>query len=184
MKCHKRIHASSIGLACSDCPKTFSQAVYLQKHKETVHGNSSFKCETCEKVFSTNSNLKTHELSTHQKLLKNCSICNEEFHKTNLKRHETRCRQKFLSKLQLQKTGTNNQTKKKSKAKVKTYSHKMVQCTRCNKILKSSLERHMETWRKNVFRNTAFQLLQYLINDFINKFRYIRHSKYSGVVII
>ena len=153
LKCHKKTHVQSVDLACSDCPKTFSQALYLKKHKENVHGNSSFKCETCEKLFSTKSNLKTHETSAHQKLLKNCTICNEQFHKTNLKRHETKCREKFLSKLKPQQTGNNNKTKKSYKPKEKTSSHKMVQCTRCNKILKSSLERHMETQHKVLASN-------------------------------
>ena len=52
---------------CDSCEKSFTQAVNLKKHIQTIHeGQRNYKCDSCEKTFTQLGNLKTHIKRIHE----------------------------------------------------------------------------------------------------------------------
>ena len=48
---------------CNVCHATFKQSGHLARHKESVHGASTYECQACFKRFNRKDNLKRHEES-------------------------------------------------------------------------------------------------------------------------
>ena len=92
----------------------------------------------CDKTFTIKANLTYHQKTVHENLLKNCSICQKSIGVTNIKSHEkcVKCPKFYDNKKSLQSHIRH------------VHEQKQIKCEKCNKVLKSSLERHMNKVHK------------------------------------
>jgi uncharacterized Zn-finger protein len=79
MKEHHK-HYNYTPFACEQCPKTFSTAHSLRKHRIWHSEQRSFSCTNCGKKFKTWNTLKWHDLSVHQNECPfQCHYCDRQF---------------------------------------------------------------------------------------------------------
>ena len=60
---------------CDMCHKTFSNPVYLNVHKRTVHKETKYTCTICSKAFNQLKGLTTHNENVHSGQVFQCDLC-------------------------------------------------------------------------------------------------------------
>jgi KRAB domain-containing zinc finger protein len=66
--------------ACEQCPKTYSTALSLRKHRIWHSEEHSFSCTNCGKKFTSRNRLRWHDLSIHQNERPfQCPYCDHQF---------------------------------------------------------------------------------------------------------
>ena len=118
-------------LKCSDCTKTYSNPLSLQKHRYT-HITGGKPCADCSRTFPFESQLKEHRRS-HLKLKLRCTYpkCDSEFtHNYDLKKHERTHTETELTCPDCDYTSYDNRNMKQHR-----HTHtgeKPYKCTKCN----------------------------------------------------
>ena len=138
-------------LTCEHCQKVFSHISSLSRHKSSVHVNDSAReCEICQKIIKQNysrhliSCKKRNQVTSVQ--LYQCNICSKEFSSLkNLGKHQKNHNEKHLQCLSCDEGfSTSNHLNMHMKR-----NHEEAKCNYCDKVLNSSLQRHIDSVHKH-----------------------------------
>jgi len=76
---HKSLHAGEKPHKCDVCQKTFAEKDYLRKHKSVHAGEKPYKCEVCQKSFSDKNYLRKHKRIHSGERPYKCDVCEKAF---------------------------------------------------------------------------------------------------------